>query len=263
MSWLEGLQVPDETKGFVTSQGWDKLDPAQAALAAVTIAREAQTRLGGPLDEMLRVPKDTSDAAWNTVYERMGVPKDATAYDLSSVKRLDGSAPPPEWVENVRQIAAANKMTNAQAVAFAQGQVAFDGQQSATSAEQNRIRAEAEKVALKQAWGPEHDLKMFRATKAAELLGLSPDVLQAVAEKVGFVKTMDQLNVLGSRMSESELLGGGAGSSGPKAYTREQAVARRAELMQSQEFGQRFVNGDERAVAEMTNLNRIIVAGAG
>lgn len=211
------------------------------------------------LDDMVRLPKDTSDPAWATVYERLGVPKDAAGYDLSAVK---GS---PEFIEHVRAVAVAHKMTPAQATAFATAQLAFQERQAATAAEAQRAANGAAEAELRTAWGAEYDVNKFRATKAAEQLGLDAAALDAVGRTIGATKLMEQLRVLGSRMGEAELLRGGTtptGGAGMPTYTQPEAIARLTSLKDDTAPGgwaSRFAAGEAKAIEEAMHLNRIIV----
>jgi hypothetical protein len=73
------------------NNGWDK-DPVIAAIEASKSHRELQKFHGVPASQLVKLPKDAADeAGWKAVYSRLGMPAEAKDYDLSGVKRADGT----------------------------------------------------------------------------------------------------------------------------------------------------------------------------
>lgn len=260
MAWYDGIEgLDDNTTGFIKAQGLDALEAPQAAAKAVVSLFQAQQKLGADPSELVRFPKAPDAPEWGAVYERLGVPKEATAYDLSGVKRQDGSAPTPEFLQHVRDTAFAGKMTNAQAVAYAQGQLGFEAKQQQAQQQQRTVANQVALDALKGTHGANYPVFEFRARKAGELLGISGDVWDAVANSVGVEKLMNQMHNLGLKMSESELLGpGNTNPGGTPAYSPAEAQARKDQLYADTAFVERFGKGDAQALQEIRNLDRII-----
>jgi hypothetical protein len=127
-------------------------DPGKLAIELTTRYREAERHIGVPSDQLLRLPKDAKDEnGWNSVYQRLGQPKDSTGYDLSSVKFADGTAIDPGFEAMIRQTAFSNHLSKDAATAFAQSVVKF--METADATEQtDTTPSEAEKAASKS-WG--------------------------------------------------------------------------------------------------------------
>src|ERR1700719_2808576 len=80
--------VPDPAMlDYIKNRGYDKVDAGTAAIKAMAAHREAEKLIGVPANELLRMPKDTADAeGWTRFNDRIGVPKEAKEYDVSTVK---------------------------------------------------------------------------------------------------------------------------------------------------------------------------------
>src|SRR6185369_761088 len=72
--WYQG-KVDAETIGHWDNKGWKKDDPIAVAIEASKQARELQRHFGVPADQLLKLPKDTTDeAGWRAVRQRLGAP---------------------------------------------------------------------------------------------------------------------------------------------------------------------------------------------
>lgn len=265
MAWYDGIEgIDDATTAFIKTQGLDAIEAPQAAAKAVAALYNAQQKLGADPNQLLRVPTDANDAAgWGVVHARLGVPKDAAAYDLSSVKRADGSAPPQAFVDHVRATAFANKMTPAQAIAFASAQIGFEDKGAADTLQRRTVANQIAVDELKRVHGDNYPVFEFKARRAAEKMGISNATFDAVgnAHPEGVAGFLTEMYNFGQKMSESDLLGGKGNVGGTPAYTPAEATARKAALFADEAFRARFVSGDTAAVGEMRALDRIRVAG--
>lgn len=250
----EFTALDESTRGHVTSLGFDKLDPLQAAITAAG----KLAAFGANPDELIRIPKDATGDALAPLYDRLGVPKDATGYTFDP-------ATPTEISDQVRAEAAALKLTPAQASTLlstrqAEAKAAADG-----AAERTLAAVTAAKGELQVAWGPEAGVKEFRASKALETFGwtASDVATMAGANKDAYVKIMQNMAVLGERMAEAKLLGGPTGDGGSGSMTPEQAQAKMAALQGDPTFRSRWMHNEETvrqaAIAELANLQRIVV----
>src|SRR5487761_964671 len=119
--WHDGL--PEELVGHATNRGLLNLDPVEVSRKLIADHRNAQQEIsrvtGIPHDQLAYIPKDSNDPKWNELFERLSAPKEATGYDFAPVKFKDGTAAPEDFITVVRDIAAKNLLTVAQAQAVA------------------------------------------------------------------------------------------------------------------------------------------------
>lgn len=256
MAWYEGIEGIDEsTTGFIKEAKLDALEAPQAALGAVRLALDLRSKVGDDPAKIIRLPDDGS---LTPVYDKLGVPKEAAGYDFSAVKRADGSAPDAAFIEHVRSVAFENKMTPAQAVAYAKGQIGFEGQQAKEALERRTVANQTAVDELKRIHKQNYPVFEAKARMAAERMGLSREMFDAIGNAVGVGALMTQMYNLGLKMGETELLGGEGNPGGTPAYTPGEARAKREQLMNDQPFVQRFATGDVQAIAEIRALDRII-----
>lgn len=255
--WFQGADP--ETVGYFQNRGLDKKTAAEAAIAAAKAHREAEKFVGAPADQLLRVPKDAADAAgWDAVWSKLGVPKDAKAYDFSSVKRADGQAADPAFQEKMREWALSNKLTPNAALSLAQEFVKFqDGTAAGQSAELTAKLA-LEKDTLAKNWGTNFEANKFVASQAAKALGIDPETVVALEKTVGYAKVMEMFRTIGTKIGEDKFVLGGQ-QAGNGIMSRDQAMARKSELKNDKAFVSRFLAGDREAVAQMGALDRLIV----
>lgn len=259
MAWYDGVEgLDDATTGFIKAQGLDALEAPAAAAKAVVALYNAQSKLGAPAAELVHLPSDMAAPGWATVHERLGVPKDAAAYDFSAVKRADGSAVPPAFVEHVRATAFANKMTGAQAVAFANAQLGFEAKGASDTLQQKTVANQTAVDELKRIHGDNYPVFEFKAKRAAEAMGVPAGMFDQIAAVVGVSDFLTRMYNFGQKMSESDLLGDKGNPGGTPAYTPQEAIARKQAQMNDPTFRQKFASGDAASIAEMGALNRII-----
>jgi hypothetical protein len=260
VSWIPA-DADNEFRGFVTNRGWDKLAAPAAALEAVKAYREAAAKIGYPADEAFRIPKDPNDKfGFEKVYERLGVPKDATGYTFEGVKFKDGSAPDEAFFAGLSQIALQHHLTPTAATAFAQHIVGLADAEADTVAREEYAQASAEKATLVQEWGPTWQGKEFVAQRAAQALGWGEDLLGRLGAVIGYVSLMKGLLKVGESMSEARLLPGEGARGGVGAMTPAEARAEIARRTADAGFRKKWiVDHDADAEVYMDNLNRIAI----
>lgn len=248
MPWTDGLD--EATIGHASLNGW-KADgnPEDIARAAVAAHLSASKIIGADPNSFLKFPSDPKDeAGWAAVHERLGVPKDGK-YE---VKGLDEDS-----TRRMVETAARLKLTPAQTEQLAADFLKWSEDADAADTSAAGIKRASEEVELRQAWASNYDAFKFQTDRAAALLGLSPEMVEAMEGQLGLMKFREQLRVFAKRTGETEHVGGDAG--GNKAMTREEAVAERGRLMADQGWVQRYMAGDKEARETMEGVNRAIV----
>jgi len=148
---------------------------------------------------------------------------------------------------------AATSITRAFAKYLDDAEVAEKAEKTAKLAEQ--------KAALKKNWGANEAANMFVAQRAAAALGIAPETVSALEGVIGYDKIMEMFRSIGAKIGEDKFITGQQQAAGG-AMTREQAIARKKELMADKEWVKSYLNKDATKLREMTALNTIIVGEA-
>src|SRR5262249_59504072 len=83
--WDQGADA--EMAGYWTNKVYDPSDPLKFASGITEQYRAAEKHLGAPSSELLRIPKANAQPAdLAAFWQRLGVPKEAKDYDLSTIK---------------------------------------------------------------------------------------------------------------------------------------------------------------------------------
>lgn len=264
-AWYATLDA--EHVGHIQTRGWDKLDPAAAALEAIKGHVSATRMVGVPAEQLLRLPKDQTDSeGWRGVWQRLGAPQDPKDYAFEGVDMGESGAT-NSFVDTLRQTAAALNMPKAMAAEVAKGVSKWIADRVAASDTEIAANVKAGDDAIKTSWGRDYEAHNFVAERGQQALAtrlgerLAPQLDQAmtVLREAGLGELgREMMRVVGVGLGEDKFVSGG--NSGRPAMTREMAVARKAELMADRQWAGRYVSGDSDARKEMAALN-LIAAG--
>lgn len=256
---MERLAGLDDTQwGAVVAKGWDKLDPGPALLASMNTEAQLRSQLTIPPEEIARVPKDPASPDWAPLYERLGKPKDASAYDFADVKR-GGQPLPADEVEYLRGLAHELHLSVPAAKALAEKHASYADGLTARAMTQNEARTGAEMAKLDAMWGGQKDANMYLANEAMAVLKLPAEVVTAFR---GNSDTMEAMRNLGVRMQEAKYVGGGGNGGGVNdigRMTAPQAQARLEELKRDQGWLERWMKGGADEIRQLGDLTRVIV----
>lgn len=251
--WYTGVEgYTPELVGHIQSKGWDKLDAPKAALELTKAWKEAEKFVGVPANQIIRVPTDVNDAAgWKTLWQRLGAPADAKDYDFTTSK-LDAATQ-----EVLRSTAAAANLPKDAATAVAAALAKHAETADAAKVADYTAKVEGERATLAKNWGANHAANMIVAKGAAAALGMTPEEIGALEKTVGYARTFEMLRNVGSKIGEDKFItSGGAGGNG--IMTKEQAVAKLADLKKDESFVKRYMTGDTAAAREMAQLHTLI-----
>lgn len=255
--WHAGLE--GEILGHVQNKGWDKLDAPAAVAAMAQAHREAERRLGVPADQLVRLPTKPDDEGWNAVWERLGAPKEASAYDLAPVKFKDGGELEDGFVSLMRDTAHKLHLSPNGAQDMAKAFVGFMEEAEAREAADAAATAEMEKRKLADNWKTMMEANTFIAKQAIEKVGLSKEFAENLERQVGYADTMETFRRIGMMMQEPGFVTGQRGGSEPPALvSREAAQARLTELQSDPVWFKRFYEGGVAERAEWERVTRKI-----
>lgn len=254
--------ITAEDIGHITTKGWDKLTPGEAALNAVRAHREAEKFVGAPTAELLRIPKDGITPTWDG-HERLGAPKDKAGYDFTSVEKkgADGAVSNAKFVDTMREIASTLRLPSASATRIAQEIAKYeDGINTAADTERAAKLAE-EKTGLTKNWGANADANLFIAKQAAAKLGVSVEAVNALESVIGYKATMEMFHTIGTKIGEDKFINTSQNKTG--VMSRDQAVSRMKDLKADKAWGERLLAGDVTAMREMRDLSVLITGDDG
>lgn len=260
-AWFAGADP--ELVGHIQNKGWHDKPANVAALEAIKAHREAERHIGVPADQILRVPKDAADeAGWNAVHSRLGKPAAATEYDISAVKFADGTDLSGEIADFVKATAFELNLPKDSAARLASSLTKYLDGASAAEAGETAAQITEQKAILAREWGNNQEANLFIAKQAAAKLGVSPEAVAALEATVGYAETMKLFQKVGTAIGEDKFIASNGGlNSG--ILTREQATARKAELMADSAWTKRYLDGDAQANRELQSLLVVITGESG
>jgi hypothetical protein len=262
-TWFQGLDA--DVQAHIVNRGLDKLEPAAAAAQAAKDHFAAQKVIGIPAEQVIKLPKDATDPSYQAIFDRvvgMSTPKTPEEYNFDGVQNKAGAKIADADAAFVRDIAVKYKLPLAAARGLASDLVLRGEATGTAQASATELNRAANNVALRTSWGGEYDAKAFAATKVAEAIGFTPEVLAAMAAlpAEGYVKNMSALASLSSQLNEATILRGGNPVSDPTAgYSQEQARARLNDLRNDREWGRKYLAGDVAINDEFQKLTRLAI----
>jgi hypothetical protein len=256
-----GTTTQPEIVAHLQTHGWDKLTPTEAALKAAQSHYSAAKLIGRDPATLIPLPKNAADeAGWATVYDKLGVPKDVTAYKFEGLKFADGKELDKPFTDWLAQQSLDLKLDPNRAKQFAQNIVKhMDGIEAGEKAE-TTAKTQEEVTALKTNWGKNWDANLFVAKRAAEALGITPETVATLQnlEGVGYAKVMEMFRTIGEKMGEDTFVRNTNPANGG-VMSKDQAIARRSELMTDKAWVERYSQGGKTELREMMAVNAIIV----
>jgi len=237
--WQSGLN--DDLKSYVQTKGFK--DPA-----SVLDSYRNLEKLVGVKDKLLQVPDNLGDEkAMAAVWDRLGRPTKPEEYGIKS----ENEAFTKWYTETAHKLGLNRNQAEALFKSYDEYSkaeiTAFEAQQKAAN----------EKLVneLKTKWGAAYDQNVSVAKQAAVQFGVDEAMVTKLESVLGFQKTMEFFNAIGSKIGESEFVEGKPASAN-KAYTPEGAKAKINDLMNDKDFVRKYIDGDQQSRQEMERLNK-------
>jgi hypothetical protein len=253
--WHDG--VAPEVVGFWQNKGLDLADPVKFATGFTEQYRQMEAFRGVPASEILRMVKpDSPEADVKAFWGKLGAPADPKEYDFSAIKTADGKEIAPELADALRASFARRFVPKDTAAEIAKDVIKFNEGEASKKTAEKTANIEVERAQLKSDWKQDYEANLYVAKQGAKALGFTAEQVNELENLIGYKGIMTALHRVGSLGKEANFISGGGATGG--AMTREQATARKADIMQDKAWVARYHNGDTAARAEMLNLNRII-----
>jgi hypothetical protein len=246
--WSKAPGVDPDSLGYVQSKGWKTVGDLVGSY------RNAEKALGVPADQIIKLPKERTDATMGEIYDKLGRPKDASGYTIK-VPEQGGD---PEFAKQAA--------TWFHETGLNQGQVEkLTGKwnehiASVMQTQQAQIaeRDTAQIAEIKRDWGPQEQANLALVDRAAKAFGMGEEEVTALRQAMGPGKALKFLHSIGSKLGVDDTFVNGDGTpNGFGGMTPEQAKSQITELRKDNGFLQRFSNGDTEARKQMSHLHRV------
>lgn len=254
--WFDGFD--DATKGYIQNRGLVDKTPQEAFLNVAKAHQEAASKLGVPPDQIVRWPTKSraeDPQAWADIDTRLGAGSKPEDYNFDGLGVEDN-----DFLETVRGFAAEHKLPKETARALAKELAEGVAEERDAETKAHQASAQVALSELKKEWGFNYNANVAVAKATAEKLGIKPEAIQEWEKSAGTIAVMEAMLKIGSAIGEDKFVTSPVTGN---VMSREQAVARKAELMKDADFAQRLAKQDATAWKEMTDLNRIITVGMG
>lgn len=256
--WYDGADAA--LVGHIQTKGWHDKPAGEAALAAIRAHQEAEKFIGAPADRLVKLPTDPNDAeGWKAVWTKLGAPAEAKDYDFTGLKFADDKPVEPAFVDWLRAKSHELNLPKDAATRLGTEFVKYLDASSTTAATEKQAALVEEHTKLDKEWGPNKEANLFVAKQGAAKLGLTPEQVTALEGVVGYAGIMEALRKVGDLAGEGRFISSAAGP-GNGIMTREQAVARKDELMRDEGWTKRYLEGGVSENKELTALITLITA---
>lgn len=260
--WFKGIE-DSELRGWTELKGWKS--PADAAKSA----RELETKIGVPAEQLLKLPKDLASAKpeeLNAIYDRLGRPATPEDYHLEVPLGDDGA-----FAKSIAPVLHKHGITAAQAKGLNADWNSMMEEMSRQSTEQVTQKQAAELTDLKREWsGKTFDERSELGRRALREYGaaLGKDqaeigqTLTALEGSIGTAKLLKLFAAIGEKQGEHGFIDSDRGSQ-TFGMTPEAAAVKKQQLMADPDFTKKYMAGRETAeFQQIDQLNKIILGNA-
>jgi hypothetical protein len=205
-------------------------------------------KLMGSKDKLIKLPDNLDDPnAMNEIYEKLGVPKDKSAY------KIEGED--AEFAEFAKDMFLEAKLTPKQAEAVTKRLADYVKANESKETETLEQQFKSQEQALKNEWGVAYNDHVKVAQAAVQAFGLDGAAIDKLESSLGFDGVMKFLHNVGSKLGVADKgLVLGEKQSGFGSMTPAGAESKITELMADPTFNKRYLSGDKFAVEQITQL---------
>lgn len=254
--WFDGVDA--ETLGYLQNRGLDKGDARSAALAAIASHRNAEKVIGAPANEVIRLPKDPNDKAWNDIRVRLGAGKEPKDYDFVDVKFADGKGFEDKFADFLKTTFHREGIPVKAGVSLAREFAKYIDNMATDNSADLAANLAKERDTLQKNWGNNFRQNMVVAENAAKKFGIPDEVLETLKgiNGMGHAAVLETLLKIGQATGEDRFINSDGNKD--RVVTIEAARERLAELKRDRSWVDRFNANDLTAVKEFNNLTSII-----
>ena len=262
--WFKG-KLDDEHVGVLQNRQWQDKPVEEVAVNALKAYRELEKLKGVPADQLLRFKPD-DQGVMQTVYDKLGVPRDGKEYDFSGIKFSDGTELEPAFTDKMRAAGLKWHVPKETMKGIVSDLVSTMDEAEKGDVTINAGKVEAGRAALRVSWGENMSANTFVARQAAVAMGFDKDIIETLETTAGYEKVMQALLTVGKRLGEDKYVSNGQGIHGTNTgvMTVEQATAEKARLTADKEWARRAQTDKNSAEwQQLMAINRMIASRQG
>lgn len=245
--WTQGFN--DDQKGYIQKKGFKDA----SALADSYINLEKLHGVGP--DRLLKLPDTMDSPEGQAIWERLGKPKEAKAYNLK-VPEQGGDPKLAEWAADIFH---KGNLTTKQAETVMQAWNERQAQVAAQSTENQKAAGQMALTDLKTEWGAAFDKNMGLVDQAGKILGWDVAKLNALKAAVGPKDAMKMMLDVANSTAEDKFVSGRPAADG--TVTPEQARSELQELYRDANWVKAYTSGDYEAKKRMQHLQEMANPG--
>ena len=262
-----GGKIDADTLGWLQNKGYDLNDPAALIMKQTEQYRSAERLISAPPDELVRLPKaNAAESDLKTFWQKIGVPNEAKDYDLSTIKRANGTDLDQGFSDAMRAALMSSRTPKERAPEMVKAVVRYMDSQDTAAAADVTAKVQAESATLDKNWGANKQVNLVVAKAALDRLGqaagLTAEQIQvgwdALSKQAGIGASyaMEMLRVAGSKMGEAPYITGGLTGTG-QAMSREAAKSEIDSLKKDTDFGRRLLAGGREERRKWDDLHKV------
>lgn len=194
-SWLDTVTDPN-IRQWADTKGWK--DPGAVVQSAYNLER----LMGGPADELVRIPQGANPWQNPDVLTRLGVPESPDGYELAS-----GDVDPDQaaWAKGLFHEV---KLSPEQAKRLDTAVAERNAELTQRHEDSLATMREAGDKALQDKWGAGYNSMVQQGRAAMRTLGLESEQIEALELSMGYEKVMTWAADIGSRLGEDTFVSG-------------------------------------------------------
>jgi hypothetical protein len=194
-SW-HGFTDP-ETVAYVQNKGWQ--NPADA----IRSYRGAEKLIGRDPDTIVPLPRADDPDGRRSFLSKLGVPESPDKYEFEAP---EGMQPDPDYQKYIKETFHKLGLPAAEAKQLTKAHNEYLAQQIQKAEEDYKLGVESDKQALMAEWKGGYERMFNRAKTAANALGFTPEMVDAIERSVGYAGTYKFLAEIGGKLAEDSFV---------------------------------------------------------
>lgn len=203
-TFYDGIGDAD-LKGWVQGKNWSDIS------AMATSHRNLEKMIGAPAEEIVRLGRAPDAETIRNLQTRLGLPDDASEYEIVTTEGLPVDQ---GFMDAMRSAFHKQGFTADQVKGFTKDYADYMSAVVTQQGKDYAANAAAEDAQLRQEFGNGYDTQLNRASTTANLLGFTPEVIDAMESAMGYGNVIKFFAGLSSKFSEDNFRGGEGSTSG-------------------------------------------------
>lgn len=192
-------QTDPAAVSYVQNKGWQ--NPGDV----IKSYQGAEKLIGRDPNTLLALPKDGDQAAVRGVLGKLGLPESGDKYEFDSI---DGVDMDKEYVAWARGTYHRIGLLPGQVKELSKAHAEYVKAATEKQVKDYQLSLHADRQTLLTEWGAGHERMMAAAKHAAQGLGFTAEIIDAIERSVGYANTWKFFGNLGQRMGEDKFVSG-------------------------------------------------------